>query len=354
MSGLPTVSVLMAAYNGEAFIAETVESVLSQTLGDFELVIVDDASTDNTAGVLDRFDDPRVVRIRNETNLYLHPAINVGLAKCQGEFVARIDHDDIAEPTRLEKQIAYLREHPKFAGCATWTTEIDENGVETGQFEVPGNPDYVRWAMTIKSVLYHPTLMFRRDVLVESNAYGLPVANSPADDYEMLVHLLMAGHDFGVVEERLLKYRRFDGNMSSTRADDQWDFGNRFSRQYVAWLLGEEADSIELESVAAMRELLMWSPPPPARFDHAVDLALRVSEVCMERADATAKLLIADEFAGHLKRRGEALLGSKPEQSTVASWALGQVPGHHREGKRLARRAAVERVKRRLKRLIGK
>jgi len=124
----PTVSVLMAVYNGEAFLRETVESVFAQSMADFEFVIVDDASTDATPAILDSFDDARIVRLRNATNLYLHPSLHNGLAVCRAPYIARIDADDLCEPKRLERQVAFLESRPNLAGCATWTTEIDHAG----------------------------------------------------------------------------------------------------------------------------------------------------------------------------------------------------------------------------------
>ena len=94
----PRVSVVMAVYNGAPYVAQGIESLLSQTFGDFELIVVNDGSTDGTAEIVRRFDDPRVRFVENERNLGLAPSLNRGLALARGEFVARQDADDVSEP----------------------------------------------------------------------------------------------------------------------------------------------------------------------------------------------------------------------------------------------------------------
>lgn len=308
----PTVSVLMAVYNGEAYLRETIDAVLAQTLGDFEFVIVDDASTDTTPNMLDAYDDPRIVRLRNATNLHLHPSLHNGLKVCRAPLVARIDADDICEPHRLERQVAFLEGRPELAGCATWTTEICEAGEQTGAFEVPGDPAYVRWAMSFKSVLYHPTLMVRRHVLRSAGSYANEPHNSPADDYQMLTHLLMRDHAMAVLPERLVRYRRTDGNMSATRAGEQVSYADKFARDYVAWLLRVPTASLTVDDVAQMRRLMMWNAPPPTDTAAAVHLAHLIWRACEPAMPGGIREKVREELSGHLLRHYDYLLAKRP------------------------------------------
>ena len=112
----PHVSFLLAVHNDARFIGATLRSILDQTFDDFELVVVDDASTDGTADLLRSSGDRRIRYVRNEDNLGQVPSLNVGLKLCRGELVARIDGDDLCEPTRLAAQVKYLGDYPDIAG----------------------------------------------------------------------------------------------------------------------------------------------------------------------------------------------------------------------------------------------
>lgn len=116
----PTISVVLSVYNGEAFIADAIESVRRQTFPDFEMIIVDDGSSDGTAAILDRIQvaDPRV-HVLTQPRMGLGPATNAGLAAARGKYIARLDADDLAEPRRLELQFAYLQEHPEIGLLGT-------------------------------------------------------------------------------------------------------------------------------------------------------------------------------------------------------------------------------------------
>ena len=110
---MPSVSVIMAAYNAADHLAASIQAVLDQTFTDFELIIIDDASTDATPEIIAQFDDARIVALRNAANLNAAGARNRGLEVAQGKYIAIADSDDICLPHRLEKQVAYLEAHPQ-------------------------------------------------------------------------------------------------------------------------------------------------------------------------------------------------------------------------------------------------
>ena len=124
----PRVSVLMSVYNGAPYLELAVQSILSQTYDDFEFIIVNDGSTDDTDEILDRFSDPRIVRIYNSSNIGLTCSLNIALRQASGEFIARQDSDDISMPEKLSMQIAFLESHSEYSlvGCAS--IRIDCNG----------------------------------------------------------------------------------------------------------------------------------------------------------------------------------------------------------------------------------
>ena len=109
------ISVVMAVYNGEKYLRSAIDSILSQTYIDFEFIIIDDCSTDNTANILESYTDSRIQIIRNEKNLRLPASLNKGLKIAKGKYIARMDADDIAMPDRFEKQVKYLEAHQEVA-----------------------------------------------------------------------------------------------------------------------------------------------------------------------------------------------------------------------------------------------
>ena len=115
----PAVSVLMPVYNVEKYIGEAIESILNQTFNDFEFIIIDDASTDNTVSVIEKFSDNRIKLIRNETNIKLAASLNKGLRIAQGKYIARMDGDDISLPHRFQKLYEFLENNPSVDICGS-------------------------------------------------------------------------------------------------------------------------------------------------------------------------------------------------------------------------------------------
>ena len=125
----PRVSVVMGAYNGERFLRPAIESILNQTFRDFELIVIDDCSTDATPRILREFKDDRMRVVRNERNLGIAKTLNKGIAIARGEYVALQDHDDLSQPDRFSKQVAFLETHPRVGMVGSRVNLIDESGV---------------------------------------------------------------------------------------------------------------------------------------------------------------------------------------------------------------------------------
>ena len=124
----PKLSVVMSVLNGEPYLREAVESILNQTFEDFEFIVLDDGSTDNTVQILESYDDPRMVRLYNPANLGLPKSFNRGLSVCRGEFIVRQDADDMSMPSRFMTQLHYLERHPDIGVLGTQMDVVDERG----------------------------------------------------------------------------------------------------------------------------------------------------------------------------------------------------------------------------------
>lgn len=165
---VPKVTVLMPVYNGERFLRQAIDSVLGQSFEDFELLVIDDGSTDASATLVEGYADPRVRLVRNQQNMKLIATLNRGLDLARGEFVARLDADDISLPSRLERQVAYLEAHPEVGLCGTWAKTIGEQpGV---LIDPPIDYETIRCRLLYSNAFVHSSVMLRKAAF---EAHGL-------------------------------------------------------------------------------------------------------------------------------------------------------------------------------------
>ncbi|MBI2060100.1 MAG: glycosyltransferase [Nitrospirae bacterium] len=188
---MPLVTVLMGVHNGEKFLVESIESLFRQTLSDFEIVIVDDGSTDSTPRLLETLarQDDRVKLLQNSRKMGLAASLNKGLSVARGEFVARQDVDDLSLPERIGVQVSYLKSHPEIgvAGCDHYL--IDETGAILELVRPFRTDTEIRWGMLFANTMSHPTVMYRRHLA----PVGAPFYNEAVrycDDYELWFRLL--------------------------------------------------------------------------------------------------------------------------------------------------------------------
>jgi glycosyltransferase involved in cell wall biosynthesis len=214
MSAEPTVSIVMPAFNAAQFLDEAVCSVLDQTFRDFEFIIVDDGSTDDTATILQKYAkaDSRV-RVFRQTNEGMIPALNRGCRVARGRFIARMDADDISLPQRIERQLKYLEAHPEIGILGTWASRIDENGRVVGDWCLSPNPKVLKWNHFFTVCVIHPTVLMRREVLEKLNYYRSDAIH--AEDRDLWLRA-SAITDFSNLPECLLKYRVW-GKSTSNR-----------------------------------------------------------------------------------------------------------------------------------------
>ena len=213
----PSVTVLMTVYNGERYLAETIESILEQTFTDFRFLILDNASTDNSREIVRSYADPRIDLVALPENIGQARALNLGIEMIESPLIARIDADDIAEPTRLEKQVAaFEKASPQTAVIGTWWSCIDKDGqalADSSRKRSFDTPAGFLFAMLRKeSCLSHPTVMMRTEIVKKIGGYDPAFAF--AEDFDLWARLAQAGYGAQSIREPLLRYRIHDGQQS--------------------------------------------------------------------------------------------------------------------------------------------
>lgn len=213
---MPRFSVLMPAYNFGHFIVEAVSSVLAQTDSDWELIVVDDGSTDGTWDILSAIDHPQVTAIRHERNQGISAAFNTALAEVTGEWICNLDSDDRYLPTFLQRQREYLDAHPEVDATATWVREIDAQGRPVvGTYEGWFNRhwdlnDPASWVY--QNPVCHNSTVVRRTL--HDRLGGEHTGLRSSVDWEKWVRLIDGGARFGLIPEVLVETRVHGANMS--------------------------------------------------------------------------------------------------------------------------------------------
>ena len=200
----PKVTVLTSVYNGGKYLRETIESVLNQTYKDFEFLILNDCSTDHSRAIILSYGDPRIRLIDNEHNLGIVDSVNKGLKLARGEYISRLDADDIALPEKLEKQVYFLDQHPDIAFMASAFIVINSAGEFLREFRPPAESEQLKKELLRKNCLAQSSVMFRKTCI---DAVGYYRKEFPqAEDYDMWFRITEK-FKFASIEKPLLLWR---------------------------------------------------------------------------------------------------------------------------------------------------
>lgn len=258
-SAVPTVSVVMAAYNGAAFIRETIESLFAQTMRDFEIVVADDCSKDDTLAVLATIDDPRLRVIRSERNGGPAVARNLAMAHARGRFIAGLDQDDICAPDRFAKQLAYLDAHPDVALVCSTIAMFEGEKQRLDPYPDLTEPDDIDWMMGLLNPLAWSTSMMRGEAARSLDPFERDEYRF-AEDFDLYTRIRAHGR-IGRIAEPLVRYRLHPGGASQAYEEGMIRAAGRVLADRHAALLGAEAaEAGELFS----RHAGASYPPPDA------------------------------------------------------------------------------------------
>ncbi len=211
----PRVSVVMPVYNGARFLRLAVDSVLAQTMGDFEFIIIDDGSTDDSLAILRSYTDKRIQIIENVVNRGVTASLNKGMEAPQGEYLARMDCDDRCHPERLARQVECLDTHPDWAMVATRVMLIEWDGRLKGEWaeDAHRSPEAIRARLPQANCIAHSSVMIRAEVL---HAYGYNAEQIHSQDYDLWLRLVADGYRIGKLDEALVALRVHEQSVTAT------------------------------------------------------------------------------------------------------------------------------------------
>ena len=233
----PKISVIIPVYNDERYIQQTIQSVLDQTFTDFELILVDDASTDKSVEIMKSFDDSRISVFVNDKNLGIVGSLNKAISLSRAAIIARLDHDDLCYPTRLEKQYAFLEAHPEIGLVGAGIQEIDSEGKKVGTPKIHlSEPYLLKYWLHFEVLLSSPATTFRRSII--EKAGGFNPAAELAEDYDLYTRFVKYC-DLSNLSEPLVYKREHGKNASNKFHDDQVARHIRTCESEVEELMGK-------------------------------------------------------------------------------------------------------------------
>ena len=201
---MPLASVIMPVYNAERFIQAAVDSILGQAFDDFEFIVVDDGSQDQSVALIEQYHDKRLRLLKNNTNAGIVHSLNSGIEVSSGQYIFRMDADDIAASDRFAKQIDFMERHRDVAVLGSNTTLIDERGETIGKEEYPQTYEEIRQSMYVHNPFAHSSVVIRRSVLTECGLYDRTFLHN--EDYDLWLRIGRR-HRLENLPDRLL-YRR--------------------------------------------------------------------------------------------------------------------------------------------------
>jgi glycosyltransferase involved in cell wall biosynthesis len=215
----------MPVYNVDAYIGEAIESILNQTFSDFEFIIIDDGSTDNTWDIIQSYKDNRIITLRNNTNFGNYPSRNRGMRIAAGKYIAVMDGDDIAMPERLEKQLEIMESDTSL--LAHGTAFVFSGGQISRR---PCSYEILKVMLLQNNIFLHPSLIIRKEIIAEIGYYNEYYHYS--SDYDLVCKIAQKGKIMNI-PDILMRYRLHDNQISSTGRSRQAEFAERIRLEYL-------------------------------------------------------------------------------------------------------------------------
>ncbi len=236
----PLVTVLMSVYNGQPFLKQCIDSIIGQTYEKIEFIIINDGSTDKTEDIILSFKDDRIVYIRNEFNIGLTASLNFGIRHAKGDFIARMDSDDVSSPDRIMKQVNAFIQNPEYSIISSNVNLTDAEGNKIGELNRTYSNVGILGRIFFFNPIVHPSVMIKKCFLERIGGYDLSVTK--AQDYELWFRMVAHGAKARVLPDRLLDHREHDQSIESKHRVEQEQNVRRILQKWFYAMLGLEVD----------------------------------------------------------------------------------------------------------------
>ncbi|MBE5320610.1 glycosyltransferase [Pedobacter sp. MR2016-19] len=235
MLGEPIVTVLMPVYNAEKYLDEALCSILNQTFTAFELLIINDGSSDHTENIIKKHADERITYLKNSENQGIVKSLNIGINLSKGKYIARMDADDIAKPTRLQQQVDFMLANPEYKLCGSQAIAIDENSEAQFQINIPCEYNEIRVQMLFKNTFIHPAVMLDTQI-AKSILYSIHYQY--AEDYYLFSQITL-NYKVANLNDHLLYYRVHSENITSKKKAEMRQSEKKVIKYNLNQLFGE-------------------------------------------------------------------------------------------------------------------
>lgn len=240
---LPKITVLLPVYNGAKYLPDCLESILCQSYPNFELLIINDGSTDQTEQLVQNYSDERIRYLKNEGNKGLIYTLNKGIQHIQTKYIARIDADDRCHPARLEKQFAFMESHPEYVICGSYIETFGENQ-ENRLVKYQTEDPQIRFRLLFDCHLAHPTVFLRTATLKEHKLCYNP-KYLHTEDFELWHRLLNYGK-IKILPEVLTQRRTHEAQICSLYPEIQTKFSQKIRKNSIEKIAGTVSDKVFL------------------------------------------------------------------------------------------------------------
>lgn len=299
MTDRPQISVIMPVYNAAPYLKQAIESILTQSYRDFEFIIINDGSTDDSDEIIKSFNDDRIIYVSEKQNAGISFRTNQGLAMSRGNYIALMDADDICLPERLEKQLAFIGAHPDVDILGSNATMINENEELVNKMLRPEQHELIHWRIFFGNPMINPSVMFRGSV--DRNNLKYYGDTSFPHDYELWTRLIIKVR-FHNVQEPLIYYRRYEKSTSSSNKQTHLEFSLKLIQDSIR----------ELTKVSASNGAILALQGNPSRPDADLMEGAAVLGKLYRRfvrrypMEAAMRNIIRADIASRLYRMGQA------------------------------------------------
>lgn len=278
MEAKPNISVVMAAFNAEKYLAEAIQSILNQTYTDFEFIIVNDGSTDDTEKIILSFNDKRIVYLKNSTNKGLIFSLNEGISKSKGQYIARMDADDISLPTRLQEQYNAFQSNTSAIVVSSNYFLLTDSKLQLIKSSYSNSQ--LKTLLLFATCFCHPTVMFKK----QSNRSYYNSEFLHAEDYKLWTELAFEG-EFVYLAKPLLKYRHHTNQVSVKHRLNQLEINNKIRSDY----LSKANFDLNAEDINTLNKL------GNNDFINSIELLNQIEKLLMKLVSQNRKLNFAPE-----------------------------------------------------------